>query len=120
MPLKIVYPAADGDKWRYTTGSDPKNVPWSYHNGGNWPCLIWSFVGAAIRTGRHDLAKRVLSQAMEKLYTDDWPEYYDGKVGSLIGRRSNFKQIWSASAVILAHQFLENPDASTVFGSINF
>jgi len=120
MPLKIVYPAVDGDKWRYTTGSDPKNVPWSYHNGGNWPCLIWAFVGAAIRTGRHDLARRVLSQSMEKLKNDDWPEYYDGKLGSLIGRRSNLKQIWSASAVILGHQFLENPDALTVFESVNF
>lgn len=120
MPLKIVYPALDGDKWRYTTGSDPKNVPWSYHNGGSWPCLIWAFVGAAVRTGRHDLARRVMAQSMEKLCKDQWPEYYDGKNGSLIGRRSNLKQTWSASAVILGHQFLEDPDALAVFESINF
>lgn len=120
MPLKIAYPAVDGDKWRYTTGSDPKNVPWSYHNGGSWPCLIWAFVGAAVRTGRHDLARRIMSQSMSKLYEDHWPEYYDGKNGSLIGRRSNIKQTWSASAVILGHQFLESPDALAVFESINF
>lgn len=120
MPLKIVYPAVDGDKWRYTTGSDPKNVPWSYHNGGSWPCLVWAFVGAAVRTGRHDLARRVLDLSMEKLHHDNWPEYYDGKNGSLIGRRSNLRQTWSASAVILAHQFLEKEDALAVFESINF
>lgn len=120
MPLKIVYPAVDGDKWRYTTGSDPKNVPWSYHNGGSWPCLIWAFVGAAVRTGRHDLARRVLDLSMARLHNDNWPEYYDGKFGSLIGRRSNLRQTWSASAVILGHQFLEDPDALAIFESINF
>ena len=120
MPLKIVYPAVDGDKWRYTTGSDPKNVPWSYHNGGSWPCLIWAFVGAAVRTGRQDLARKILAQSMERLHNDHWPEYYDGKSGSLIGRRSNLQQTWSASAVILGHHFLEAPNAEVVFKSINF
>ncbi len=37
MPVKILYPAVVGEKWRFSTGSDPKNVPYSYHNGGNWP-----------------------------------------------------------------------------------
>ncbi len=120
MPLKISYPAVDGDKWRYTTGSDPKNVPWSYHNGGSWPCLLWAFVGAAVRTGRHDLARRALDQGMKPLCCDQWPEYYDGKAGSLIGRRANLQQTWSAAAVILAHKFLESPDALAVFESINF
>jgi hypothetical protein len=120
MPLKIVYPAVSGVKWAYTTGSDPKNPPWSYHNGGSWPCLLWAFVGAAVRTGRQDLARRALAAAMEKLPADDWPEYYDGKNGSLVGRRANLCQTWSASALILAHHFLESPDAPGVFESINF
>ena len=120
MPLKICYPAVNGEKWAYTTGSDPKNVPWSYHNGGNWPCLLWAFVGAAIRTGRHDLAHRTLDCAAKKLVTDDWPEYYDGKMGTLIGRRANFKQTWSASALIVSHRFLYDPDSLAVFESINF
>jgi hypothetical protein len=120
MPLKIVYPAVSGVKWAYTTGSDPKNPPWSYHNGGSWPCLLWAFVGAAVRTGRQDLAQRALAAAMEKLPADDWPEYYDGKNGSLVGRRANLCQTWSASSLILAHHFLESPDAPGVFESINF
>jgi len=120
MPLKICYPAVTDEKWAYTTGSDPKNVPWSYHNGGHWPCLIWAFVGASIRTGRHDLAKRILNKAAEKLLTDDWPEYYDGKKGTLIGRRANLKQTWSAAALIVSHRFLQDPESLAVFEAINF
>ena len=51
MPVKICYPAVEGEHWRLQTGSDPKNVPWSYHNGGNWPVLLWAFVAAAVKTG---------------------------------------------------------------------
>lgn len=120
MPLKICFPAVSGEKWAYTTGSDPKNVPWSYHNGGHWPCLIWAFTGAAIRTGRHDLARRVLAMSQEKLVQDDWPEYYDGKKGTLIGRRANYKQVWSAAGFIIAHRMMNDPDSLSVFESINF
>ncbi|MEO0409432.1 MAG: glycoside hydrolase 100 family protein, partial [Cyanobacteria bacterium P01_A01_bin.135] len=34
MPMKICFPAIEGDEWRILTGCDPKNAPWSYHNGG--------------------------------------------------------------------------------------
>jgi len=37
MPLKISYPALEGNEWRIVTGYDPKNTRWSYHNGGSWP-----------------------------------------------------------------------------------
>ena len=47
MPVKICFPAMEGKEWRWMTGCDPKNPPWSYHNGGNWPALLWAFVGAA-------------------------------------------------------------------------
>lgn len=30
MPLKICFPAVEGVEWRIVTGSDPKNIPWSY------------------------------------------------------------------------------------------
>lgn len=119
-PLKICYPAVTGDKWAFTTGSDPKNVPWSYHNGGNWPCLIWAFAGAAIKTGRIELARKALDITIDRVPDDNWPEYYDGKWGSLIGRRSNYGQVWSAAGVIIAQQLLDNPDSLPVFESINF
>jgi hypothetical protein len=69
MPMKICYPALEDQEWKFITGSDPKNTwvlnyplllwvlqivlhffptfvllccrPWSYHNGGSWPTLLW-------------------------------------------------------------------------------
>lgn len=110
MPVKIIYPAMHGLEWQVRTGSDPKNVPWSYQNGGNWPALLWTFVAAALKTGRGDLAERAFQTAITRLSYDNWPEYYDGKIGRLIGRRSNLQQVWSATSVILAHKLLEDPD----------
>ena len=37
----------EGVEWENKTGSDPKNWPWSYHNGGHWPSLLW-FFGSSI------------------------------------------------------------------------
>lgn len=47
MPMKICFPAVEDLEWKILTGCDPKNVPWSYHNGGNWPVLLWSLAAAA-------------------------------------------------------------------------
>lgn len=115
MPVKIVYPALVGDKWRFSTGSDPKNVPYSYHNGGNWPVLVWPYVAAAIRTGRFEMAEQALDVITERLKKDNWPEYYDGRRGDLIGRRANFYQVWSATGLIIAHEIMENPDSRAAF-----
>ena len=120
MPAKCVYPAVAGLEWRYMTGSDPKNVAWSYHNGGNWPVLLWPFVGAAITSGRRELAQRAIDLASERLERDRWPEYYDGRRGSLIGRRSNLYQTWSATAYILANKLMDDPDAFTAFDAMTF
>lgn len=110
MPVKICYPAMEGKEWLLLTGSDPKNAPWSYHNGGNWPALLWVFVGAALEAGHHELAERAYKQAAERLQFDRWPEYYDGRNGRLIGRRANYHQTWSAAALILAERFLRDPE----------
>lgn len=107
MPVKICFPALEGVEWQINTGCDPKNVPCSYHNGGNWLCLLYSFTGAAIRAGRKDLAKRAFDIACERLHADGWPEYYDGKSGRLIGRRASYNQVWSASALILSYKMQE-------------
>ncbi|MDH5445604.1 MAG: glycoside hydrolase 100 family protein [Gammaproteobacteria bacterium] len=110
MPVKIIYPAMEGLEWQVRTGSDPKNVPWSYQNGGNWPALLWPFVAAALKTGRGDLAERAFQVAISRLSFDNWPEYYDSKTGRLIGRRANMQQVWSATSVILSHKLLEDPE----------
>ena len=46
MPIKLCYPAISGLEWRIITGCDPKNTPWSYHNGGSWPVLSWMMMAA--------------------------------------------------------------------------
>ena len=109
MPVKICYPAMEGLEWQVRTGSDPKNVPWSYQNGGNWPALLWTFVAAALKSGRGDLAERAYQTAVTRLDKNNWPEYYDGRMGRLIGRRSNFQQVWSATSLILSQKLLEHP-----------
>ncbi|WP_422126689.1 glycoside hydrolase 100 family protein [Thioalkalivibrio sulfidiphilus] len=109
MPVKICYPAMEGEEWRLLTGSDPKNIPWSYHNGGNWPTLIWALVAAALNTGHGYLAERAREVALHRLAHDGWPEYYDGRNGRLIGRRANYNQTWSATALILADKFIKDP-----------
>lgn len=115
MPVKIIYPAMQGLEWQVITGSDPKNVPWSYQNGGNWPTLLWPFVAAALKSGRGDLAERAFNLAVNRLPQNDWPEYYDGRYGRLIGRRSNFKQVWSATSLILSHKLLDDPSLLNLF-----
>lgn len=109
MPVKICYPALKDKEWRLITGSDPKNTPWSYHNGGNWPVLLWPFVAACLQHGRRDLAERAYAIAEDRLPRDRWPEYYDGRYGRLIGRRSNFDQVWSATALLLSRMMLDDP-----------
>ncbi len=89
----------------------------SYHNGGNWPVLIWSFVAAALHTGRQDLAEKALALITERLRSDNWPEYYDGKKGGLIGRRANFYQVWSATGLFVAHQLYEDSEFRAVLAS---
>jgi glycogen debranching enzyme len=109
MPLKLCYPALSGEAWRLLTGCDPKNAPWSYHNGGNWPVLLWPLVAAALKSGHRALAERAFAQAVKRLPRDRWPEYYDGKGGRLVGRHANLNQTWSAAALILAHKLLGDP-----------
>ncbi len=120
MPLKICYPAVEGHEWMYMTGSDPKNSAWCYHNGGNWPALLWVFVAAARRTGRFDLAERAFVDSGKRLMADQWPEYYDGRLGSLIGRRANINQVWSAAAYLIAYELMENPALGEVFDQLLF
>jgi glycogen debranching enzyme len=120
MPAKIVYPAVSEREWMYMTGSDPKNAAWSYHNGGNWPVLLWPFVGAALTTGRRDLAQRAIDLMAERIERDNWPEYYDGRKGGLIGRRSNLFQTWTATAYIVARKLMEDPETLRLFDTLTF
>ncbi len=113
--VKLAYPALEGRDWALLTGSDQKNVPWSYHNGGSWPMLLWPLASAARAAGRVELARRVLQDAVPRLHRDDWPEYYDGPYGGLIGRRARLRQTWSAAAALAATALMRDPEADDPF-----
>ncbi|CAM8914716.1 unnamed protein product [Rhodiola kirilowii] len=110
MPLKICYPAFDRERWRIITGSDPKNTPWSYHNGGSWPTLLWQFTLACLKMGRTDLAEKAIAIAEKRLPRDHWPEYYDTPTGKFIGKQSRLYQTWTVAGFLTSKILLENPE----------
>lgn len=109
MPMKICFPALENEEYRTVTGCDPKNIPWSYHNGGNWPVLMWLLVAAALKTNRTNIAQRAIETAEARLCEDEWPEYYDGKKGRLIGKQARKNQTWTITGFLLAKELMNNP-----------
>jgi len=119
MPMKICFPAMEGEEWRIITGCDPKNIPWSYHNAGSWPMLLWPLVAAAIKTGRLALAEKAIAVAERRLSKDEWPEYYDSRDGRLIGKASRKYQTWTIAGLILAKHLLREPHKISIFSFDN-
>ncbi|KOP26382.1 alkaline invertase [Hapalosiphon sp. MRB220] len=109
MPMKITFPALEKEEYRIITGCDPKNIPWSYHNGGNWPVLMWMLAAAAIKTKRIYLADKAIKIAQERLKDDEWPEYYDGRRGRLQGKQARKYQTWTIAGFLLAKELIKNP-----------
>uniref|UniRef100_A0A5B7A431 Alkaline/neutral invertase n=1 Tax=Davidia involucrata TaxID=16924 RepID=A0A5B7A431_DAVIN len=114
MPLKICYPALEYEEWRIITGSDPKNTPWSYHNGGSWPTLLWQFTLACIKMGRPELARKAVDLAEKRLLVDRWPEYYDTRNGRFIGKQARLYQTWTIAGLLTSKMFLENPEMASL------
>jgi hypothetical protein len=110
MPMKICFPAVEDLEWKILTGCDPKNVPWSYHNGGNWPVLLWALAAVAQKTGRTELGWRAIEIAERRLSEDQWPEYYDGRNGRLVGKASRKYQTWTIAGFLLAKELMTNPE----------
>ena len=104
--VKLMVPPLEDRDWVTLTGSDQKNVPWSYHNAGSWPMLLWPLASAARVAGRTSFAARVLEVAGPRLRDDGWPEYYDGPYGGLVGRQARLQQTWTAAAVLAAATLL--------------
>ncbi|QCE07247.1 beta-fructofuranosidase [Vigna unguiculata] len=113
MPLKICYPALDNEEWRITTGSDPKNTPWSYHNGGSWPTLLWQFTLACIKMGRTELAQKAVALAEKRLPVDSWPEYYDTRTGKFIGKQARMYQTWTIAGFLTSKMLLKDPETAS-------
>lgn len=109
MPMKMCFPALEGLEWKIVTGADLKNRPWSYHNGGNWPFLLWLLVGAVIKTDRIEIAEEAIDIAENYLSEDEWSEYYDGKTGRLIGKQARKYQTWTIAAFLVAKELISKP-----------
>jgi hypothetical protein len=109
MPMKICFPAIEDMEWKIITGCDRKNIPWSYHNGGNWPVLLWLLAAAAQKMGRDAISKSAIAIAECCLAQDEWPEYYDGSDGRLIGKEARYYQTWSIAGYLIAKQLQKNP-----------
>ncbi|XP_076896464.1 alkaline/neutral invertase E, chloroplastic-like [Bidens hawaiensis] len=118
MPLKICYPALEGQEWRIITGSDPKNTPWSYHNGGSWPTLLWQLTVASIKMGRPEIAENAVKVAERRISKDKWAEYYDTKRGRFIGKQARLFQTWSIAGYVVAKQLLANPEAAKILVNV--
>jgi len=114
MPLKICYPALENQEWKIITGSDPKNTPWSYHNGGSWPTLLWQLTVACIKMNRPELAAKAIEVAERRIATDKWPEYYDTKRARFIGKQARLYQTWSIAGFLVAKLLIEKPDAARI------
>ncbi|CAN0900467.1 Alkaline/neutral invertase E, chloroplastic [Linum grandiflorum] len=114
MPFKICYPALEEQEWRIITGSDPKNTPWSYHNGGSWPTLLWQLTVACIKMNRPEIAQRAVELVEKRISRDNWPEYYDTKRGRFIGKQSRLFQTWSIAGYLVSKLLLENPEKAKI------
>ncbi|KAI3459190.1 hypothetical protein Pfo_015853 [Paulownia fortunei] len=114
MPLKICYPALEHEEWRIITGGDPKNTPWSYHNGGSWPTLLWQFTLACIKMERPELARKAVALAEERLPVDQWPEYYDTKYGRFVGKQARLHQTWTIAGYLTSKMLLDNPELASI------
>lgn len=108
--MKLCFPALEDIEWKILTGCDPKNRSWSYHNGGSWPVLLWMLVAAAQKTGRPEVGHKAIKVAEKRLSKDNWPEYYDGKNGRLIGKEARKYQTWTIAGYLLATYIMKNHD----------
>ncbi len=123
MPLRICHPPLEDTDWRHKTGFDRKNLPWCYHNGGHWPCLLW-FLGVAIlRHQRHhpqvasghepwgtSMLQSSYELLLQRLPRQKWAEYFDGPTGLWAGQQTRYYQTWTITGLLLIHHFLKvNP-----------
>lgn len=71
--------------------------------------LLWLLTAASIKTGRPQIARRALDIAESRLLKDNWPEYYDGKLGRYVGKQSRKCQTWSIAGYLVAKMMLDDP-----------
>jgi hypothetical protein len=127
MPMRICHPPLDDVEWRKKTGYDRKNLPWSYHNGGHWPCLFWFLVVAILQLRRKSprltaedyeleaMLQKTYEAILQRLPIQKWAEYFDGPTGVWIGQQARLYQTWTIVGLLLADRFLNvNPDDTKI------
>jgi ribosomal protein L21E len=65
---------------------------------------------AAQKTNRIELAQRAIQVAETYLIDDEWPEYYDGEDGEIIGREARMYQTWTIAGYLVANYLIQNPE----------
>ena len=119
MPMRICHPPLDAEEWRQGTGSDPKNWPGCYHNGGHWPSLLWYFGAGILLHGQHHPDADVLLMGqmralleecywsqLNQLPRQQWAEYFDAPTGTWVGQQSRTYQTWTVVGFLLLHHLL--------------
>ncbi|KAF4385462.1 hypothetical protein G4B88_005794 [Cannabis sativa] len=131
MPLKICYPALEGQEWRIITGSDPKNTyALSLFATTDPPlsilhALTWFFVAAlglttmeltvaSIKMNRLEIARKAIKVAEKRIASDKWPEYYDTKQARFVGKQARLFQTWSIAGYLVAKLLLADPSAANI------
>jgi len=51
----------------------------------------------------------------KRLSNDNWPEYYDGKEGRIIGKEARELQLWTIAGYIIAYHILKEPERISIF-----
>lgn len=119
MPMRICHPPMEMEEWVNKTGSDPKNWPWSYHNGGHWPSLLW-YLGSAVmlheqlKPNADALLMGQMRALLEECYwsqlnqlpRQQWAEYFDGPTGTWVGQQARTYQTWTIVGFLLLHHLL--------------
>ena len=72
---------------------------------------MWLLAAACVRTGAFDVLERALDELGARLCNDNWPEYYDGRYGRLVGREARVLQTWSIAGFLVAEHLAEHPQS---------
>ncbi|XP_043807419.1 probable alkaline/neutral invertase A, chloroplastic [Manihot esculenta] len=83
--------------------------PWSYHNGGSRPTLLWQFTWHVhcTKNGRPELEQRPVYLAVKTLSLDQWPENYDTRSGRFIGKQSRLFRTRTTAGFLTSKMLLK-------------
>ncbi len=105
MPVTVCWPSLTGPNYEIWMDGDARARPGSYHNGGHWPYILWSFVAACLASGRGELATRALAVASSGL-PPFWAEFYDSEGHPGLNART--RQTWSIAGYLVADEALRS------------